>query len=600
MRPVAAVRRRQLARRRSTAFGQTVHPLTTTYCATCHGDSRLYSPFHAASDVTIAHDAVLDSQKVNLGNPGLSRLVTRLRVDGHYCFGDCDESADTMQQAIAMWASLIGYQDGVNDVEGEIASSQLLLSDGAEGTSSTRVEDAVIALFEFKEGGGMVAADTSNVAPAMDLQLQGTEWLAGGGIEIISGGATASQAGSRKLHDRIADTLTGTNEYTIEAWVTPNNTDQEGPARIVTYSRDTSRRNFTMGQTRYNYVFRNRSRAAGISGNGTPELNTADGDQDLQASLQHVVMTFDQEVGRRIYVNGKWTDDEDRKGPGSLDNWDAGYTFLIGNERTGDRLWKGQVHMVAIHERALAPDEVGRNFISGVGQTFKLSFDISEWTGLAGSAIEIQASEFDRYSYLFSRPTYVGPDPGNLQIRDIRVAVNGMAPVGGQAFRNVDVTVTESGQQLSTLGSVIAKAEGAETDSFTLLFGSIGNNQAVVADNDAPVLPGGFVDEQRPETGLRNFDQINNTMALLTGSEPEDGERGGGLRRPAPAAAGDQRPADLRVRPAGRHLQALGRILRCRRRATAPCARTSSVPTTTPTWPPCSATSPPGAPSPTR
>ena len=62
-------------------------------------------------------------------------------------------------------------------------------------------------------------------------------------------------------------------------------------------------RNFKLGQTMYNYDFFNRSSVT--NANGDPQLSTPDDDEVLQATLQHVVATFDPVDGRRIYVNGE-------------------------------------------------------------------------------------------------------------------------------------------------------------------------------------------------------------------------------------------------------------------------------------------------------
>ncbi len=507
------------------AFTETVHPITLARCAACHAGFGPGSPALAAADPTTAFRAVVDNQKVDLVEPERSRLVRRLSIDRHFCWSDCDADAETMRLAIATWADRIGASQAATALPADaLATPELALADGMETERSGRSDDAVIAVWTFEEGSGAVAHDSSGVDPAIDLALQGVQWLPGGGIEIVDGKAQAGPETARKLYDRIANPLSGTNEYSIEAWVTPANTDQEGPARIVSYSRDTGQRNFTMGQVRYNYVFRNRSRAPGISRNGTPGLYTADGDQDLQATLQHVVMTFDQEHGRRIYVNGRFTDDVDRKGPGALDTWDPRYSFILGNERTDNRLWKGKIRFVAIHERALEPEEISRNFLAGAGKTTVLRFDISRWTGLAGSAIEVEASEFDASSYLFARPTYVGPPAAGLRIRNIRIAVNGEVPVAGQAFRNLDAVVTGARQELSPLASVIAADRGAEEDRFALLFEVLGDRRAALAENDAPVVPGGFSEEPRPRIGMRTFRQIHQTMAALTGVSPRSRE----------------------------------------------------------------------------
>ena len=58
-----------------------------------------------------------------------------------------------------------------------------------------------------------------------------------------------------------------------------------------------------MGQTLYSYDFYNRSSTTNQAGD--PKLTTSDDDEDLQATLQHVVATYSAVDGRRIYVNGE-------------------------------------------------------------------------------------------------------------------------------------------------------------------------------------------------------------------------------------------------------------------------------------------------------
>ena len=137
-------------------------------------------------------------------------------------------------------------------------------------------------------------------------------WVGGWGINVRSGKAQGSTTASRKLHDLIL----GTGEYSIEAWVAPGNVAQED-SRIVCYSGGMTTRNFTLGQTMYNYDFFNRSQHD-RPGNGDPKLTTSDDDEDLQATLQHVVATFDPVNGRRIYVNGEFTGDADPSAGGTI------------------------------------------------------------------------------------------------------------------------------------------------------------------------------------------------------------------------------------------------------------------------------------------
>src|SRR5690606_13475492 len=134
-------------------------------------------------------------------------------------------------------------------------------------------------------GRGTQANDSSTgFPPELTLNLTGdVEWVSNWGVRINDGRLQGAVESSSKLYTYI----TQTGEYSIEAWVVPANVTQDGPARIISYSGNNERRNFTLGQTLYNYDFFYRSSTT--NANGTPLLSTPDGDQVLQATLQHVV-----------------------------------------------------------------------------------------------------------------------------------------------------------------------------------------------------------------------------------------------------------------------------------------------------------------------
>ena len=54
----------------------------------------------------------------------------------------------------------------------------------------------------------------------------------------------------------------------------------------------------------YNYESFNRSTVTDDNNAGEPVVSTEDDDELVQATLQHVVVTYDAVEGRRIYVNG--------------------------------------------------------------------------------------------------------------------------------------------------------------------------------------------------------------------------------------------------------------------------------------------------------
>jgi hypothetical protein len=504
------------------AFETTVYPLLTQYCTDCHAGAGPGSPHIAQPDLATAYRAVVDNQKVNFSTPASSRLVRRLVADFHHCWSNCMSDGMAMEAAIAAWALALQDSGGGGPTQSTDAleSRAMTLAQGVEDAGEQRYSDGLIAFWDFKEGTGSIAHDTSGVAPAIDLELvNGPTWMSSYGIAFETGMARATAATSRKLYDRLAEPNTGTQQYSVEAWVIPGNTDQEGPARIINYSQGTGSRNFGLGQVLYTYDFRNRSVNADVGANGTPSLRTYDADEDLQATLQHVVVTYDQFRGRRIFVNGRFTDDVDEVAPSRLWNWDPNFRFVLGNETSGDRQWVGRIQLVAIYDRALSDAQIQQNFAAGVGRRLILRFDVGAWVG-AGSFLEFVVSEFDDYSYLFCRPTFATANPSGFRVANMRVVVNGQIPVSGQAFVNVDTFVTSSRQELSPQCSIVPKDRGSAADVFSIAFEYLGAFEDVVVADPPPVIPPPVFAASLPVEGNRDFARINDSMAAITGVSP--------------------------------------------------------------------------------
>jgi len=500
-------------------FASTVHPLLTANCAACHVDSATdaQSPFFADGNPDTAYEAA--KAKMDLENPANSRFVLRLREESHNCWDpdntgstDCVASATLMETAIMAFAGPITP----TSVDPSLVTSKALtLLDGIVASGGSRYEDNIIALYQFKTGQGSTAFDTSGVNPGMHLQFTGdVSWVGGWGIDIISGRAQATTASSRKLYDMI----TATGEYTVEAWVVPANVTQEGPARIISYAGSETERNFTLGQIQYNYDFQQRSGGS---------LTTADADEDLQATLQHVVVTYDPVNGRRIYVNGVFTDDVDTAPASGLSDWVNNFAFVLGNEVSGNQQWQGKMRLVAIHNRALTGEQIVQNFSVGVGEKFFLLFSVSDQTGVPDGYVVFEVSQFDNYSYLFNQPFFISLDPtatpDNIPVAGMRIGVNGKEATVGQAYQNLDTIISSnlytpgSGQRLSDLGTIIGLEKGPEFDEFFLTFEALGTETNVVLEPE-PVTPAPPPDlPEVADIGVRNFDEINATMSTVTG-----------------------------------------------------------------------------------
>jgi hypothetical protein len=457
--------------------------------------------------------------------------VLRLAVDRHFCWSDCAANAATMQAAIQMWADAVVTTTPPDPNDPNAINPQgVITSEGrsflnAQRAESGRFQGDMIAYWKLDEGTGTIAADTAPVGPTMNLTLSGTyAWQSGGGVAFNGGRAMADPNDSKKLYNEIA-AGNGTQAYSIEAWVIPANTTQgtvENPARIVSYAKDADHHNFMLGQALYAYDAFNRSSAldpkvsAKDRANGKPEFATSDTDQDLQANLQHAVMTYDAVRGRRFYVDGVFTDDIDPTPAGLLIGWDPSYTFSVGREPTNNRTWNGVVKSLAIFRVALTPAEIMQNYLAGASQRYTLRFGLDSTLG-AGAWIEFQVSEFDAYSYLFCAPVLETNGRTGFSVQTIRVAVNGVAPIASQSFRTLNLPISASRTQLSNQCQVVPKDLGADQDEFHIFFDTLGALSEPIADigPNPPPTPGPAT--PFPGIGVRDFAEINDTMSKLTG-----------------------------------------------------------------------------------
>ncbi|MEQ1581254.1 MAG: LamG domain-containing protein [Steroidobacteraceae bacterium] len=505
-----------------------IHNLLKANCAGCHSSQSAtqQQPFFASSDVAEAYAAA--KVKINLDNPALSRFVVRLRSEFHNCWAppatsspDCAANANVMQAAIQAMSNAIAPTQVDSTL---FLSKALSMYDGTVASGGNRYDTNVIALYEFKTGSGNIAYDTSGVEPALNLTMSGadTSWVGGWGIQILSGKAQGSTAASKKLHDLIG----ATGEYSIEGWVVPANVTQE-QAHIISYSGGTTARNFTLGQTMYNYDAFGRSSTT--NANGSPALSTADADEDLQAALQHVVVTFNPVSGRKIYVNGVFTGDSESSG-GTLGAWDDTFAFVLGNEVSGNRQWQGTFRLVAIHNRALTPAQVQQNFEAGVGQKYFLLFSVSHLVNVPQSYVMFEVSQYDSHAYLFNTPKFISLDPaarpGSIAIRGMRIGLNGAEPTVGQAYKSLDTTITDSlytataGQAISNVGTIIGLEKGPQFDEFYLCFDQLGSHSKVCSTDAQAVAPA-VANVPRPsDIGVRTFEEIAATMASITGVSP--------------------------------------------------------------------------------
>ncbi len=234
-------------------------------------------------------------------------------------------------------------------------------SSAQDSESPARVTAGLQVLYLFDEGTGTLVRDLSGVAPPLDLT-------------IVDAAAVTWQAGALVLTQptllraegelsRLYDALRASNALTLEVWIITGDSVQGGPARILTFSQDTTNRNFTLGQDEDIYIARLRTTTT--DANGEPASFTP---RDVVTpALTHLVFTRAADGVTRWFIDGQML----REGvvEGDFSNWGASYGLALGNEIAGERPWLGTFYLAAIYDRALTPEDVLQNYTAGADTT---------------------------------------------------------------------------------------------------------------------------------------------------------------------------------------------------------------------------------------
>jgi hypothetical protein len=182
------------------------------------------------------------------------------------------------------------------------------------------------------------------------------EWLSNGeGVRFGPSGMLVSAAPPTGLHRQ----LVSGQGLAIELWLRSASSDQERPARIISYSANFWESNFTLGQEGEELIMRLRTTNKGA--NGTPSVDVHDA--FVLGKMQHIVATFDF-VEERVYVDGKIRAAATTH-PGSFETWDPSFFLVFGNEFNGGRAWNGDIAYAAIYDRPLPAQVVAARYEAG-------------------------------------------------------------------------------------------------------------------------------------------------------------------------------------------------------------------------------------------
>jgi hypothetical protein len=260
---------------------------------------------------------------------------------------------------------------GGADAGGSGGAGGSIAAGGSAGTAPVPepISDGLIVLYTFNEGSGTTVRDTSGVAPALDLGLQGTgvNWI-DSGLEFAPSGTQAPIAISDGSNSKVIDRLRTSRAMTVELWLQATELDQTGPARVFGVSKDYRERSFSVlhgqgcgGVTSDAAIEVRVRRTTGI--NGCPPLAVSTTAR-FTGQVQHLAVTQTATGLQQLYLDTELVGSEQRTD--DLSNL-VQYPLKIGNETLGDatRAWRGRIFTAAIYERALSVDEIAHNHALG-------------------------------------------------------------------------------------------------------------------------------------------------------------------------------------------------------------------------------------------
>lgn len=203
--------------------------------------------------------------------------------------------------------------------------------------------------YRFEEGKGDRTVNHGRLGSDYDLTADKSNaltWKQDGGLELKSAAALATKDPAKEL----VAAIRGTREFTVSMRITPANTKQEGPARILTLSQGSGERNLTLGQEGDRYEIRVRGKGTG--NNGTIDWKTDA--KTVKTEPVHLLLVREASGKTRLFLDGKEAISRDLGG--DLGDWKDSYRLVLGNETNGDRPWLGTYHEVAVYDSALLPD----------------------------------------------------------------------------------------------------------------------------------------------------------------------------------------------------------------------------------------------------
>lgn len=163
-----------------------------------------------------------------------------------------------------------------------------------------------------------------------------------GNVMHLDGGALIAGAA---IDSALLAACRATGELTLEARFTTASLDQRGPARIISFSADAYKRNFTLGQEGDQLILRLRTTHTDDNGMN-PQTVLA----RLAVGRSHHVRITYRDGSLRCTLDSKEVSNSD-KVRGDFSNWEA-HHLIFGDEWQDARPWRGTIEQITLHSAA--------------------------------------------------------------------------------------------------------------------------------------------------------------------------------------------------------------------------------------------------------
>ncbi len=220
-----------------------------------------------------------------------------------------------------------------------------------------RVVEGLLILYDFDEAAGTTIFDHAPVGPPLNVTFPVASPVAWefGGLHLQG---TISLETS--VATKVVEACVASGEVSVEVWVVPDRTQQQGPAKIVGLPSTGTHRNFTLGQGGTKTANADLGFAVRTSSTETTALPYLYATDAVGAELIHIVATHASSGAEVIYIDGV----EAASGTkvGDFSDWNAAIPVTL---NSAVNPWQGVLHLVGIYDSALSPRQVLQNYAAG-------------------------------------------------------------------------------------------------------------------------------------------------------------------------------------------------------------------------------------------